>query len=52
MVVCGRIASSYVRPINTTFPLAEAVAAYRYMEENRSIGKIMLTMDKVLPSQS
>ena len=31
--------------IDTSFPLAEAAAAHRYMEENRNIGKIILTMD-------
>ena len=33
--------------IDTSFPLAEAAAAHRYMEENRNIGKIILTMDDV-----
>ncbi len=38
--------SGTIQPtIDTTFPLAEAAAAHRYMEENRNIGKIMLTMD-------
>lgn len=38
--------SGAIRPvIDTSFPLAEAAAAHRYMEENRNIGKIMLTMD-------
>ena len=35
--------SGAIRPIiDTTFPLAEAAAAHRYMEENRNVGKIML----------
>jgi putative PIG3 family NAD(P)H quinone oxidoreductase len=35
-----------IRPIiDTTFPLAEAATAHRYMEENRNIGKIMLVVD-------
>lgn len=34
-----------LRPImDTTFPLAEAEAAHRYMEENRNTGKIMLVV--------
>jgi putative PIG3 family NAD(P)H quinone oxidoreductase len=31
--------------IDTSFPLAEAATAHWYMEENRNVGKIMLTMD-------
>jgi putative PIG3 family NAD(P)H quinone oxidoreductase len=35
--------SGAIRPIiDTTFPLAEAAAAHRYMEENRNVGKIIL----------
>ncbi len=30
--------------IDRSFPLAEAAAAHRYMEENRNIGKILLAM--------
>lgn len=30
--------------IDKTFPLADAAAAHRYMEENRNIGKIILTL--------
>jgi putative PIG3 family NAD(P)H quinone oxidoreductase len=30
--------------IDTCFPLAEAAAAHRYMEENRNVGKILLTI--------
>lgn len=30
--------------IDTSFPLAEAAAAHRYMEENRNVGKILLTI--------
>ncbi|ETX02323.1 MAG: NAD(P)H quinone oxidoreductase [Candidatus Entotheonella factor] len=30
--------------IDRSFPLAEAAAAHRYMEENRNVGKILLTM--------
>lgn len=38
--------SEAIRPvIDTSFPLAEAAAAHRYMEENRNVGKIMLTID-------
>jgi NADPH:quinone reductase len=38
--------SGAIRPvIDTSFPLAEAAAAHRYMEENRNVGKIMLTME-------
>jgi putative PIG3 family NAD(P)H quinone oxidoreductase len=34
-----------IRPIiDSAFPLAEAAAAHRYMEENRNIGKIMLVV--------
>jgi NADPH:quinone reductase-like Zn-dependent oxidoreductase len=40
------LASGAIHPvIDTAFPLAEAAAAHRYMEENRNIGKIMLTID-------
>lgn len=35
-----------LRPvIDTAFPLAEAAAAHRYMEENRNIGKIVLVAE-------
>jgi NADPH:quinone reductase-like Zn-dependent oxidoreductase len=38
--------SGAIRPvIDTSFPLAEAAAAHRYMEENRNVGKIILTLD-------
>jgi putative PIG3 family NAD(P)H quinone oxidoreductase len=38
--------SGAIRPvIDTSFPLTEAAAAHRYMEENRNVGKIMLTLD-------
>jgi NADPH:quinone reductase-like Zn-dependent oxidoreductase len=38
--------SGAIRPIiDTTFPLAEAAAAHRYMEENRNVGKIMLVVE-------
>jgi NADPH:quinone reductase len=34
-----------IRPvIDRSFPLAEAAAAHRYMEDNRNTGKIMLTV--------
>jgi putative PIG3 family NAD(P)H quinone oxidoreductase len=37
--------SGVIKPvIDTSFPLAEAAAAHRYMEENRNIGKILLTL--------
>jgi putative PIG3 family NAD(P)H quinone oxidoreductase len=37
--------SGVLKPvIDTSFPLAEAAAAHRYMEENRNIGKILLTI--------
>jgi NADPH2:quinone reductase len=37
--------SGAIRPIiDSTFPLAEAAAAHRYMEENRNVGKIMLVV--------
>jgi putative PIG3 family NAD(P)H quinone oxidoreductase len=37
--------SGVLKPvIDTSFPLAEAAAAHRYMEENRNIGKILLTL--------
>ncbi len=37
--------SGAIRPvIDTSFPLADAAAAHRYMEENRNVGKILLTM--------
>ena len=40
------LASGTIRPIiDTSFPLAEAAAAHRYMEENRNVGKIMLVVD-------
>ena len=35
-----------LRPvIDRVFPLREAAAAHRYMEENRNVGKIILTVD-------
>jgi NADPH:quinone reductase-like Zn-dependent oxidoreductase len=38
--------SGAIRPIiDTIFPLAEAAAAHRYMEDNRNIGKIMLVIE-------
>lgn len=38
--------SGALRPIvDREFPLAEAAAAHRYMEENRNFGKIVLRMD-------
>jgi NADPH:quinone reductase-like Zn-dependent oxidoreductase len=38
--------SGAIRPIiDSAFPLAEAAAAHRYMEENRNIGKIMLVVE-------
>ena len=38
--------SGAIRPIiDTAFPLAEAAAAHRYMEENRNVGKIMLVVE-------
>jgi NADPH:quinone reductase-like Zn-dependent oxidoreductase len=37
--------SGVIRPIiDTTFPLARAAAAHRYMEENRNVGKIVLVV--------
>lgn len=40
------LASGVLRPIiDQTYPLAEAAAAHRYMEENRNTGKIMLAVD-------
>jgi NADPH:quinone reductase-like Zn-dependent oxidoreductase len=37
--------SGVLKPvIDTSFPLAEAAAAHRYMEENRNVGKILLTL--------
>ena len=37
--------SGVLKPvIDTSFPLADAAAAHRYMEENRNIGKILLTI--------
>jgi putative PIG3 family NAD(P)H quinone oxidoreductase len=40
------LANGILRPIiDTTFPLAEAAAAHRYMEENRNTGKIILVVD-------
>lgn len=40
------LANGTLRPIiDTTFPLAEAAAAHRYMEENRNTGKIILVVD-------
>jgi putative PIG3 family NAD(P)H quinone oxidoreductase len=37
--------SGVLKPvIDTSFPLAEAAAAHRYMEENRNVGKILLTI--------
>ena len=39
------LASGAIRPIiDTSFALADAAAAHRYMEENRNIGKIILTL--------
>ena len=29
-----------------TFPLAEAAAAYRYLQERRNIGKVLLATDR------
>jgi putative PIG3 family NAD(P)H quinone oxidoreductase len=38
--------SGAIRPIiDTTFPLAEAATAHRYMEDNRNVGKIMLVIE-------
>ena len=31
--------------IARTFPLAEAAAAHRYLQERRNIGKVLLTTD-------
>lgn len=40
------LAQGTLRPIiDTSFPLADAAAAHRYMEDNRNVGKIMLVMD-------
>jgi putative PIG3 family NAD(P)H quinone oxidoreductase len=40
------LASGTIHPIiDTSFPLAEAAAAHRYMEENRNVGKIILVVD-------
>lgn len=40
------LASGVLRPIiDQTYPLAEAAAAHRYMEDNRNTGKIMLAVD-------
>jgi tumor protein p53-inducible protein 3 len=40
------LASGELRPIiDTTFPLAEAAAAHRYMEANRNTGKIILVVE-------
>jgi putative PIG3 family NAD(P)H quinone oxidoreductase len=37
--------SGVLKPvIDTSFPLADAAAAHRYMEENRNVGKILLTI--------
>jgi putative PIG3 family NAD(P)H quinone oxidoreductase len=37
--------SGVLKPvIATSFPLADAAAAHRYMEENRNVGKILLTI--------
>ncbi|MDH3598255.1 MAG: NAD(P)H-quinone oxidoreductase [Candidatus Tectomicrobia bacterium] len=37
--------SGVLKPvIDTSFPLAEAAAAHQYMEENRNVGKILLTI--------
>jgi putative PIG3 family NAD(P)H quinone oxidoreductase len=37
--------SGAIRPIiDTTWPLAQAAAAHRYMEENRNVGKIILVV--------
>jgi putative PIG3 family NAD(P)H quinone oxidoreductase len=41
-----RLASGDIQPIiDTTFPLAEAAAAHRYMEANRNTGKIILVVE-------
>ena len=37
------LAQGHIRPIiDTSFALAEAAAAHKYMEDNRNVGKIML----------
>ncbi len=40
------LAKGSIRPIiDTSFALAEAAAAHKYMEDNRNVGKIMLVVD-------
>jgi putative PIG3 family NAD(P)H quinone oxidoreductase len=40
------LTQGHIRPIiDTSFPLAEAAAAHKYMEDNRNVGKIMLVVE-------
>ena len=40
------LAQGHIRPIiDTSFALAEAAAAHKYMEDNRNVGKIMLIVE-------
>src|SRR5215470_10972200 len=40
------LAQGHIRPIiDTSFALAEAAAAHKYMEDNRNVGKIMLMVE-------
>ena len=43
-VIDGLAAGSLKPVIAKTFPLAEIVAAHRYLESNQQIGKIVVTV--------
>jgi len=50
LTACARDVLPYfstgrIRPVvDRTFPLAQAAQAYAYLEENRNVGKVVLTL--------
>lgn len=43
--ICERLADGRFRPkIAKTFPLTQAVEAYRYLESNAQVGKVVITV--------
>jgi NADPH:quinone reductase-like Zn-dependent oxidoreductase len=39
------VTSRFFVPVDTTFPLAHAAEAHRYLEQRTSKGKVMLTVE-------